>query len=265
VDYTPPVSALLTLGRPSLEGEWRNYRNQGIGPEHVADLIRMATDPDLLRSEEEDDFYATVHARRALGQLQAPEAVQPLADLLARAEELDDDWIFEEVPEVLARIGPAALPALESILGNTALGTFVRSAGATGLANLGREHPEVRGECVRALTQQLEPADRNDPEMNAFIIADLIRLQAVESATVIQKAFLEGRVAEHITGTWAHVAYDLKLTDQPPPPLRSDHGLPWIGVPAPPRPEKTAKQKAKARRKIAKKSRQQNRKKKKKK
>lgn len=80
----------------------------GIGPGHVPDLIRMACDPELNHADQDDPrVYAPLHAWRALGQLPAPEAAAPLAELLVRLP--DDDFAHEELPEVLGRIGAAAV------------------------------------------------------------------------------------------------------------------------------------------------------------
>ena len=48
--YPPPVDKLLALGdaRDS-KSHWPNYLVYGLGPEHIPDLIRMATDEELER------------------------------------------------------------------------------------------------------------------------------------------------------------------------------------------------------------------------
>ena len=45
-DYADPVARLLTLGEPSAD-EWADYRELGLGPEHAAELTRLATDREL--------------------------------------------------------------------------------------------------------------------------------------------------------------------------------------------------------------------------
>ena len=45
--YPPPVDKLLTYGDCSQLPRWPNYLELGIEPEHIPDLIRMATDEDL--------------------------------------------------------------------------------------------------------------------------------------------------------------------------------------------------------------------------
>ena len=71
--YAPPVDQLLTFGEEwSKPDDWPDYLALGLGSEHIPDLIRMATNEEL---EEADDgsaeVWAPIHARRALGQLQA--------------------------------------------------------------------------------------------------------------------------------------------------------------------------------------------------
>ena len=57
----------------------------GFSREHVPELLRMACDPELNEADSDDPrVYAPLHAWRVLGQLRAPEAAAPLADLLLR-------------------------------------------------------------------------------------------------------------------------------------------------------------------------------------
>lgn len=78
-DYALPVDALLTMGDIRETREWSDYLEAGIGPEHTADLIRMATDGELNQADSESlEVWGPIHAWRTLGQLCAQEAVEPL-------------------------------------------------------------------------------------------------------------------------------------------------------------------------------------------
>src|SRR5258707_7875891 len=115
--YQPPVARLLTMGDSEriAPEQWPDYHELGIGPEQIPDLIQMATDEALNEADSEStEVWAPVHAWRALGQLRAVEAVEPLLELFDRLE--DDDWVHEELPVVFGLIGPAALPALAAYL-----------------------------------------------------------------------------------------------------------------------------------------------------
>src|SRR6266487_7140549 len=90
--YQPPVERLLTYGESEriTPDEWPDYRELGMGPEQIPALIRMATDEELnLAAAESTEVWAPLHAWRALGQLRAVEAVEPLLELFERLEEDD--------------------------------------------------------------------------------------------------------------------------------------------------------------------------------
>jgi hypothetical protein len=54
--YTSPVDKLLTLGKSESTApySWPNYLELGLGPQHIPELISMATDP-VFRSLEADE------------------------------------------------------------------------------------------------------------------------------------------------------------------------------------------------------------------
>ena len=98
--YAPPVDKLLTYGDGREIGEnpkdWPQYLELGIGPEHISDLIRMATDEELRWAESDTlEVWAPIHAWRTLGALHAEEASEPLLSLLKEIDENDDDWVGE--------------------------------------------------------------------------------------------------------------------------------------------------------------------------
>jgi hypothetical protein len=266
-DYPAPVDKLLTLGdRDAARAGWPDYvRLYGLTAEHVPDLIRMATDSALnLGDPESKEVWAPVHAWRALGQLRATAAVRPLLELLVSFEDEYDDAAQEELPPVFALIGPAAIPELAAYLADRSNGFSARGAFASGLVEIAKAHPEARAECVRILTEQLAQARADEPDLNGWVVADLLDLKAVEAAPVIEKAFAAGAVDPTIAGDWLWVQWELGLSNKPPPrghrfgndPLLTDLFRP---VPSPGR---KVKDKAKAKRKQAAKSRKRNRKRK---
>ena len=52
--YTSPVDKLLTLGKPesTAPDSWPNYLELGLGPQHIPELISMATDPVFVASKQ---------------------------------------------------------------------------------------------------------------------------------------------------------------------------------------------------------------------
>jgi hypothetical protein len=120
VTYPPPVDQLLSLGNPDHAEDDVEYRALGISEEHVPVLIQMMRDERLNwvlqeLGEDEAPFWAPVHAWRALGELRAGAAVPAM--LAHLADYPDDEWITEEIPEVLAKVGaPALQPTREAFV-----------------------------------------------------------------------------------------------------------------------------------------------------
>ncbi|CAN5899444.1 hypothetical protein BH23GEM7_BH23GEM7_17960 [soil metagenome] len=262
--YAPPVDQLLTLGDPDQE-ERRDYLELGVGEEHIPDLIRMATDRELIEADYETaEYYAPMHAWYALGQLRAEAAIEPL---IARFHESDeDDWVAEELPEVFAMIGPAAIPALSRYLQDRSQPRWPRMTAATSLKNIARDHPETRGEVVAALVEQLDRHAEEEGEFNAFLLGELLEMKATEAAPAIERAFAAGSVDESISGDWEDAQVELGLLEERVTPRpRYNHFTSLRPPPAPEPPVRShqaAKKKArtKAKKKMAKQSRKQNRK-----
>lgn len=230
-NYPAPVNILLELGEPSKSLEvkgWINYLALGITQEHIPDLIRMATDhslrfeyfdtdkyPDF--EESESSYWTPIHAVRALGELHATQAIEPLLALLDRAEELDDEWMNEDFPEVFGLLGPAALAPLAAHIADPSRAEFARIYAMDGIEHIGIRHPEARDEAVQILMRQLEHYEDDQEneediyEINDFLISNLVKLKAIEAAPLIERAFAADRVDAFITGDWDDVQVELGM------------------------------------------------------
>jgi hypothetical protein len=229
--YPPPVDQLLTLGEMQLRDKWLDYRALGLGETHAAALIEMLSDDRLqwaARRQGEQDtrrFWAPAHAWRALGQLRAPDAVEPLIRMLLRW--LDSDWPSEEIPQVLGMIGPAALPAVREALRTAATDEEPMGAARLGaaLVAIGRGHPQARADAVSVAVEQLRAWPDQHPTVNAFLVSDLIDLNAVAAAPLMEEAFAADAVDESVTGDWEDVRIELGLLEGRITPLpRYDWG-----------------------------------------
>jgi hypothetical protein len=177
--YQPPLDKLLTCGMNDwiTPGKWPDYRELGIGPEHIPDLIQMATDEELNEADAQNtEVWAPMHAWRALGQLRAVKAVEPLLGLFDRLEY--DDWVHEELPDVFGRIGPAALPALEEYMADLSHAVSSRISAITSIEKIGKQWPDARGECLALLEERLERFEENEPEVNGFLVLAQGKLEA---------------------------------------------------------------------------------------
>ena len=225
-DYSPPVSDLLTLGRPSgyQVADWPDYITlYGFTAAHIPELGRLALDQTFCGEEywERPEGYAFIHAFRALGQLRDAAAL-PYLIRLAETEE-DSDWVWEELPMAVALIGAAALPLLKESLGRTNDNLFTGGTIVTCLEQLGVTQPETQVECSAILTNQLTKTTENDAGINANIIHALVGFRAMDSLPVIEQAFATDNVDLMVRGDWDDVLVDLGLKEPDPnkkrPPL----------------------------------------------
>jgi hypothetical protein len=223
--YLPPLDQLLVLGKPEIDRRqpWLDYLAMGFTAEHVPELVRMAVDAELAEGDQEDPrSYGGVHAWRTLGQLRAEEAIEPLIGLL----DGDDDWAFDEIPDVLGMIGPAAFEPLRVALAKWSLvSSFEAGTAACGLVEIAKRFPEMRDAAVAALARQLRWWARQDLDLNTMLVHDLVELNAVEAAPVIEEAF----AADAVHTDWGEddwedvqVAFGLlpeRITPRPVPAL----------------------------------------------
>lgn len=262
--YPPPVDRLLTLGEEAANTHpWPDYRELGLTEEHIPELIRMVTDEQLNHAPgDTPEVWAPLHAWRALGQLRAEAAVEPLVSVLKESE--SDDWSRDELPRVFGMIGRAAVPALSAYLADPSHELWSRVSAAEALENIAEEDEAAREEVVAILTGQLEKWWRHDEVLNAFLISALVDLGATEAAPLMEQAFEAGRVDLMMRGDWEDVQVDLGLLPARRTPRPRYN--PFPDLPPLPRkgPESTAapkndKQQAKAKRKLARESRKRNR------
>ena len=200
--YTDPVAKLLTysgVDERSPKDQWPDYRELGLTEEHIPDLIRMATDLDLHNLRQESpEVWAPLHAWRALAQLRAVEAVNPLVLLFEQLK--DDDWLPEELPTVLSMIGPGAIPTLERFLADHRVEELSRISIPACLVRMAEDHPGDREACLGVLVRQLEKFETNGPALNGFLIIGLIDLGATQAIGLIRQAFSENQVDLSILG-----------------------------------------------------------------
>lgn len=206
-EFVSPVTRLLELGEPrcSCVLEWLDYRQFNLVPGHIPALIQLATDLSLLTNTDEDDArgWGPVHAWRALGQMRAVEAIEPLLNLFHALP--DNEWIIEEMPDVFALIGPRAFAMLSAYLANASRPTYARLVAAASLTQMALRSPEVRDICITVLAEQLLNYKANTPGVNGVLIANLVELHATEYVELIHRVFAESKVDRFIVGDWRDV------------------------------------------------------------
>src|SRR4051794_11053942 len=169
-------------------------RVAALGPAAVPRLIEMATAEELHGADQDSpEVWAPLHAIQLLGELGAAEAVEPLLPLLDE----DDDWLGPALAEAFGRIGRPALAPARDYLFDRARTLWARARAAAAPTPIAQRHPGLRREVVAALVARLEPAESRTPEdetLNAFVVSELLDLEAVEAESAIVRAYREDRV-----------------------------------------------------------------------
>jgi uncharacterized membrane protein YgcG len=214
-NYQTPVSKVLTYGKINPKKQptpahWPDYPAElGLSEADVPELIRLATDKECQKVPSAwVEVYGQVHGWRALGQLKAAAAAQPLLELLGNEEE---DWVTDEIPHVYAMIGAVAIPVLAKYLGRSSKPTWGRMTAVSCLRAIAEAEPGQKSESVAVMVAQLRETRRNPPELNGLLIAELVELKAVETAETIELAYQADAVDELMAGTWASIQVELGL------------------------------------------------------
>jgi hypothetical protein len=281
--YTPPVDRLLTYTNDVnlMRSPWPDYVGElGLTREHTMELVRLMRDRALWElGEDRPEIWAAVHSWRALAQLGADEAIEPMLALID--EDPDNDWLMTEFATVAARIGTATVPALVRVIDDEDASEDALNLSVEALTKVALVHEEMRDQAVAILKDQLRQHRHNDEGYNGFLIAYLIDLGAKEALPLIEEAYDAGHVDEMICGDVNDVL--VAFGEEPRPISEQDRAL-WnlakarvmaemFGAPppdlldligeapsAPRTPSPQAKAKAKDKRKAAKEARKKNRK-----
>ena len=213
MNYDDPVSKLLNYGSCQKIKGWPDYSKIGLTHEHISELIRMVTDRKLLWAEQESlEVWAPVHAWRALGQLEAVEAIKPLIGLFDELS--DDDWASDELPEVMALFGSKAIKPLKEYLLDSSNKELARATAASCLEKIGNNDSTIINDCISILVEYLEQSNIDEPTLNGLVIAHLIELEAAESIDAIRKAFNRGNVDITVAGDLEDVEIELGLREK---------------------------------------------------
>jgi len=224
-DFSDPVLRLIVQGEEMARTKkWIDYTSLGLTHAHIPELIRIIQEIEAFfgidASIAPPDVYAPIHAWRALGQLQAEEAILPLIELVIWDENGDVDWIMEEIPTAMSLIGSAALPSLRENLLNTLEMEWAPVTFSHCLAEIAQAHPESKDVCVQALMEALDRYETTDSEVNAFFVTYLADLKALEAVPLVEKAFLAEKVSFSVDGDFEDFQIHMGLLEKrltPPP------------------------------------------------
>lgn len=223
MEYTDPVAKLLTLGEPAFfrkPDQWESYLGKfGFTQEHVQELIRLACDKALHQAGINSlEVWGPMHAWRVLGLLRAPEAIEGLLNVIDL--DLDDDWVWEEIPVIYRLLGPPAIPVLARYIDQNRQSYATASTAISGLEQIVKHYPEARDAGVQEAIQLLSSYTENDPAVNGWLIVLLHDCDAQQALPLIEKAFAANSVDEMIMGDWEDVQVEFGVKEPDPNRVR---------------------------------------------
>jgi hypothetical protein len=90
------------------------------------------------------EWWAVVHATYILGAMETPAALMSLLTALRWADAFDCDWVTEDLPSILGRLGSAVRQPLTAVLADKTAGPGARSIALAALAAASARAPFLR-------------------------------------------------------------------------------------------------------------------------
>jgi len=205
--YNSPAKELLSIGDVRRSSKWLDYSDYGITSKDIPELIKMATDEKLNFAGSHSTYvWAPLHAWRALGQLRAIQAIDPLISLFEKLE--NDDWAHEDLPEVFGMLGKVAIPNLSRYISDMSHSYMSKAICANCIQHIGMNDYKSKHLCIEVLSKALEDYLDNHPSLNAFYIWYLKDLGAKDKLPLIQKVYSKRKVDEQVIGSFEKVESD---------------------------------------------------------
>lgn len=219
--YREPVSKILSIGRPDSDDKWKDYLALGITEFDIPELIRLMQDKEMrfMGVDIDDDkdypeWFAQIHAWRALAQLKSEAMIEPFLGILPQIDEQEDDWLGHDVRIVFGMLGPIALEPISKYLANESKLMYARIETGYAIVSIGQKYPEVRLQCIESICAVFEKYKTNDEEFNGFLIDNLLELKAIEKIDLVEQAFLSERVDISIAGDFEDIQIELGLLNK---------------------------------------------------
>ncbi|MEI8379991.1 MAG: DUF1186 domain-containing protein [Planctomycetota bacterium] len=202
-----------------------------------SELDAFDLDVDDLDVDSDRFLLLPVTAWRALRELKAEAAVEPLINILCVLDDEFDDWAQEELPYVFGAIGEATLEPLTQVAKDEAKPDFIRSIAVHGLRRLIQYYPDTRARIVPSLLKLMSEAASEKIQFNLTLLDVLVDLHVVEAAEPIERAFAGNLLDVGYLGDWETVrqklgveGLGLKMPENPPNSIEDFRKSMGIGI-----------------------------------
>ena len=162
-----------------------------LGEAAFPELARLATAaPDGVGNR------SAVHFLAVLGHYRAQLAINSF--LLDVYENEEDDWITEDLPRVLAYMGPGAVGALSGLVRHAKARMWARHAAGRALVSIALDHPEYRSGVIETVKEAV--ADEKDLEVRTWVAECLLDLIDPDLYEYYENLLLTGTITSDVSG-----------------------------------------------------------------
>lgn len=207
------LNQLTALGRPSNK-DIDYVVSLGLTQQHWAVLKQIAIDDKELYQADDDDnkFYATIHAGCALFQLDALAATPILITQFYKSDVYDDEWI-DVYMTLIASVGAEALPLIyPAITPYLEQGhEFAASRLVEVVGDIAKRDSQTHDEITPVATSLLANYQQQPEFFNTMAMALLVTCQSVDAIELIRHAFAANKVDLSYMGDVEDVEIELGL------------------------------------------------------
>ncbi len=135
--------------------------------ERMTPMIAEIVCDQLNWDEKFPRWWAVIHATYILGAIATEQTIIPLLRALRLADAFDCDWVTQEMPSILGRLGPAAVDPLKAMAADQTNGWFIRAVVMEGLTLIAWRNPALKKE-ISAFIDSIFSDTKTEPETKKF-------------------------------------------------------------------------------------------------
>lgn len=150
---------------------------------------------ELATGGSEEGSTCAVHFLAMLGHYKAQLAIN--SHLIWKYADSDDEWITEEMPGVLARMGPGAVQTLSGLMHHAGADMWVRIGASRALAGIATDHPQERQYVVESIKEAVRK--EKDATIRTWIADSLVGMADPDLYEYLENLLSSGAITDEVS------------------------------------------------------------------
>jgi hypothetical protein len=157
--------------------------------EAIPYLIKLATAEEYWNIEIGKDYsiWAPICAIHILSVIGGKESCNAIEEAIRKYYDDTEDWLTEDMPSVLAALGPDSSDMLERMVKDRNMDIWVRDGTARALLMISKKYPQTRKKAIQILIDAI--ASEQDTSARTLLLEVLIEFKDKESMPFIKSLF----------------------------------------------------------------------------